>query len=40
MSYLEKLLNGVEVEWKTLSEVCEIIRGVRVTKKDLIINGI
>ena len=24
MSYLDKLLQGVEVEWKTLGEVCEL----------------
>ncbi|MGI6470241.1 MAG: hypothetical protein ACOX0S_02325 [Paludibacteraceae bacterium] len=24
MSYLDKLLNGVEVEWKTLGEVAEL----------------
>jgi type I restriction enzyme S subunit len=27
MSYLDKLLEGVEVEWKTLGEVGEFIRG-------------
>lgn len=39
MSFLDKLLEGVEVEWKTLGEVAEIIRGVRVTKKDLLSDG-
>lgn len=39
MSKLKALLKDVAVEWKTLGEVCEIIRGVRVTKKDLIENG-
>ncbi|WP_313095367.1 restriction endonuclease subunit S [Empedobacter sp.] len=39
MSKLDELLKGIDVEWKTLGEVCEIIRGVRVTKKDLIENG-
>ena len=39
MSTINKLLEGVKVEWKTLGEVCEIIRGVRVTKKDLIVDG-
>jgi type I restriction enzyme S subunit len=27
MSYLDKLLEGVEVEWKTLGEVCEFQNG-------------
>lgn len=39
MSYIEKLLNGVTVEWKTLGEVVEIIRGVRITKNDLLSDG-
>lgn len=39
MSKLEELLQGVDVEWKALGEVSKIIRGVRVTKKDLIENG-
>lgn len=36
MNELDKLLEGVEVEWKTFGEVAEIIRGVRITKKDLL----
>jgi len=40
MSKLEQLLEGVEVEWKTLGVVAEIIRGVRVTKNDLLPDGI
>lgn len=39
MSYLDKLLEGVEVEWKTLGEVCKVLRGKRLTKKELIENG-
>jgi restriction endonuclease S subunit len=39
MSYLEKLLNGVEVEWKTLCAVCKVLRGNRLTKKELTENG-
>ena len=39
MTYLEKLLMGVNVEWKTLGEVVEIIRGVRITKNDLLTDG-
>ena len=33
--YLERLLEGEEVQWKTLGEVCDILRGKRVTKKEL-----
>ena len=33
--YLERLLEGKEVQWKTLGEVCDILRGKRVTKKEL-----
>lgn len=33
--YLERLLEGEVVEWKTLGEVCDILRGKRVTKKEL-----
>jgi type I restriction enzyme S subunit len=39
MSYLEKILEGVDVQWKPLGELAEIIRGVRVTKKDLLADG-
>jgi len=39
MSKIDELLKNEKVEWKKLGEVCEIIRGVRVTKKDLIDNG-
>ncbi len=35
MSYMEKLLGGVEVEWKTLGEVAEIKRGTSITKKNV-----
>ncbi len=34
-SHIEKLLEGVEVEWKPLGEVATIKRGRRVTKRDL-----
>ncbi|WP_247154456.1 restriction endonuclease subunit S [Escherichia coli] len=36
MSYLEKLLDGVEVEWKTLGSIAELKRGTSITKKDVI----
>lgn len=39
MSYLEKLLQGFKVEWKPLGEVCDVIRGKRLTKKELSENG-
>ncbi len=39
MTYLEQLLGGAEVAWKPLGEVCQIVRGERVTKKDLIKDG-
>lgn len=34
-SFLEKLLDGERVEWKPLGEVCEVLRGSRLTKKEL-----
>lgn len=40
MKILEELLKGEKVEWKKLGEVCTIIRGVRVTKKDLLSEGL
>ena len=39
MSKIDELLKNEKVEWKKLGEVCEIVRGVRVTKKELIDNG-
>jgi len=39
MSRILELLKNAKVEWKRLGEVCEIVRGSRITKKDLIING-
>ena len=39
MSYLEKLLKGVEVEWKSLGEVGEIVRGNGLQKKDFTDKG-
>ena len=33
MSYLDKLLAGVEVEWKPLGEVSELDRGKTITAK-------
>jgi type I restriction enzyme S subunit len=34
-SFLEKLLDGVTVEWKRLGEVTEIKRGTSITQKDV-----
>ena len=35
MNYLQKLLKGAEVEWKTLGEVVKIQRGKRLVKSEL-----
>ena len=40
LSYLEKLLDGAEVEWKTLDDVGEFLRGKRFVKSDIIYEGI
>jgi len=40
MSYLDKLLDGVEVEWKTLGEIGEFVRGKRFVKTDILSEGI
>ena len=34
MSYLERLLEGVEVEWKSIGDVTELKRGKTITAKD------
>ena len=39
MSYLEKLLQGVEVEWKTLGDICEIFGGLTGKSKADFENG-
>lgn len=39
MRYIEKLLQGVEVEWKKLGEICSIKTGKGITKKDAATNG-
>ena len=39
MSSILDMIKNEKVEWKKLGEVCEIVRGVRVTKKELIENG-
>jgi type I restriction enzyme M protein len=40
VSFLESLLEGAEVEWKTLGEVGEFVRGKRFVKKDMISEGV
>ena len=39
MNYLEKLLDGVEVEWKTLGEISKITIGEFVHKDNQDISG-
>ena len=39
MSYLDKLLDGVEVEWKTLGEVSILSRGRVMSKEYLAENA-
>lgn len=40
LSYLEKLLDGVEVEWKALEDVGEFLRGKRFVKSDIKSEGV
>ena len=37
--FLGKLLDGVEVEWKPLGEVGNVLRGKRLTKKELSVDN-
>ncbi len=39
LTYLEKLLDGAEVEWKLLGEVGELVRGNGLPKKDFTESG-
>ena len=39
MDYLQQLLKDQTVEWKKLGEVCNVQRGRRLTKKDMIEDG-
>ena len=39
LSYMEKLLDGIEVEWKTLSEVCVFINGRAYKRPELLDQG-
>ncbi len=40
MSFMEKLLDGVEVEWKVLGELGDLIRGNGLQKKDFTETGV
>ena len=33
--YLERLLDGEEVEWKTLGEVCDRTKGIKITATQM-----
>lgn len=35
MKFIDELLQGGEVEWKPLGEICDVLRGRRLTKRDL-----
>ncbi|EKO3670143.1 restriction endonuclease subunit S [Vibrio metschnikovii] len=40
LSYMEKLLDGVEVEWKALAELGELVRGNGLPKADFTTSGV
>jgi len=40
LNYLEKLLDGAEVQWRTLDGVGQFLRGKRFVKSDLISEGV
>lgn len=40
LSFMEKLLDGVEVDWKLLDDVGEFLRGKRFVKADMISEGV
>ena len=40
MSFLEKLLDGVAVEWKALGEIGELVRGNGLPKTDFTESGV
>ena len=39
LGYMEKLLDGIEVEWRDLEEVVKIQRGKRLVKSQLETSG-
>ena len=40
LSFMEKLLDGVEVEWKALGDVGKFLRGKRFVKADMMTEGV
>ena len=40
MGFMEKLLDGVGVEWKALGEIGSFVRGKRFVKNDIVSEGI
>ena len=38
-NYIDKLLNGIEVEWKTLGEVSKVVKGKQLNKELLSDDG-
>jgi hypothetical protein len=40
LDFMEKLLDGVEVEWKALGEVGELVRGSGLPKTDFTESGV
>lgn len=40
MKFLEKLLDGVEVEWRALGDIGDFVRGKRFVKTDLVSEGV
>lgn len=40
MSYMEKLLDGVEVEWKTLGEIAQVLNGYAFESSKYVSDGI
>ena len=40
LQYIEKLLNGVQVEWKSLGEVIKLEKGKQLNKELLSENGL
>jgi type I restriction enzyme S subunit len=40
LNYMEKLLDGVAVEWKSLGEIGEFVRGNGLQKSDFAESGV
>ncbi len=39
LRFMEKLLDGVEVEWKKLGDVVTFLKGKSLPKKSIVVNG-